>query len=157
MLLIRAGCPLNEVNDSGDTALFIAVRDDNINVIKELIERGANVNQYVNNRTGLWYAANNSFHDSVKVLLDAEADPNIGEPPLVQAARYSSVDCVKMILNSGANINCVDPHLGTMILMGGYVGKREIIEIALNTGAEINTSPMSFYMPIIYNEQALML
>ena len=38
-----------------------------------------------------------------------------------------------------------------MILMGGYVGKREIIEIALNT------SPMSFYMPIIYNEQALML
>ena len=157
LLLIRAGCPLNEVNDSGDTALFIAVRDDNINVIKELIERGANVNQCVNNRTALWYAANNSFHDSVKVLLDAEADPNIGEPPLVQAARYSSVDCVKMILNSGANINCVDPHLGTMILMGGYVGKREIIEIALNTGAEINTSPMSFYMPIIYNEQALML
>ena len=44
-----------------------------------------------------------------------------------------------------------------MILMGGYVGKHEIIEIALNTGAEINTSPMSFYMPIIYNEQALML
>ena len=41
--------------------------------------------------------------------------------------------------------------------MGGYVGKREIIEIALNTGAEINTSPMSFYMPIIYNEQASML
>ena len=44
LLLIRAGFPLNEVNDSGDTALFIAVCDDNINVIKELIERGANVN-----------------------------------------------------------------------------------------------------------------
>ena len=54
LLLIRAGCPLNEVNDSGDTALFIAVRDDNINVTKELIERGANVNQCVNNRTALW-------------------------------------------------------------------------------------------------------
>ena len=39
----------------------------------------------VNNRTALWYAANNSFHDSVKVLLDAEADPNIVEPCLIQA------------------------------------------------------------------------
>ena len=57
--------------------------------------------------------------------------PILDEPPLVQTARYSSVDCVKMILKSGANINCVDPHLGTMILMGGYVGKHEIIEIAV--------------------------
>ena len=157
LLLIRAGCELNEVNCNGDTALFLAVRDDNLNVINELIARGSNVNQCVNNRTALWYAANNSFCNSVKVLLHAEADPNIGEPALVQAARYSTVDCVKMLLEGGAEINCVDCQLGSMMLMGAYIGKHEIVEIGLNAGAEINISEVGFYSPIIYNATALML
>ena len=28
--------------------------------------------QCVNNKTALWYAANNSFHDSVRVILETE-------------------------------------------------------------------------------------
>ena len=157
LCLIRAGSPVNQVNYNGDTALSLAVLDDDSNVINELLANGVDVNQCVNNRTALWYAANNSFHNCVKILLDAEADPNVGEPPLVQAARYSTVDCVKIILEAGADINRVDQHFGTMMLMGAYVGKREIVEIGLNAGAEINTSTMAFYMPIVHNEEALML
>ena len=157
LLIIRAGSPLNQVNSNGDTALSLAILDDNINLITELIEQGANVNQCPNNRTPLWYAANNSYHNSIKVILDAHANPNIGDPPIVQAARYATVDTVKLLLQAGANINSVDSQYGTMMLMGAYMGNYEIVQIGLNARAEINTSPMSFYKPIIYNEHALML
>ena len=133
------------------------MHDDNYNVINELIARGSNVNQCVNNRTALWYAANNYFCNSVKVLLATEADPHIGEPALVQAASYSTVDCVKMLLEGGAEIISVDCQFGSMMLMGAYIGKHEIVEIGLNAGAEINISEMGFYTPNIYNATALML
>ena len=78
LLLIKAGCSINQENKHGNTPLHIAVQCDKIDVIIELIARGANANHCANNQTALWFAAERDCGYSLKLLLDAKADPNIG-------------------------------------------------------------------------------
>ena len=142
LLLIKAGCSINQENKYGNTPLHIAVQCDKIDVITELIARGATVNHCANNHTALWFAADRDCWYSLKLLLDAKADPNIGRPPLVAVAGAwcSNVYSVKMLIQAGADINSVDTYDGTMMLAAMHYGRPELVKIALNTGAEINNS-----------------
>ena len=160
LLLIKAGCMINQENTHGKTPLIIAIWCYKINVINELIARGVNVNHCTkNNVTALWTAANKLDDDSLKILLDAGANPNIGRPALVTCVdeRYPSVECVKILLEVGADINSDDVDYGTMMLNAARQGNPEIVNIALNAGATINTSHKTFDFTYTYNEQALML
>ena len=160
LLLINAGCMINHENTHGNTPLIIAIWYYKINVINELIARGVNVNHCTkNNVTALWTAANKLDENSLKILLDAGANPNIGRPALVTcvAERYPSVECVKILLEAGADINSDDVVHGTMMLNAAKEGNPEIVKIALNAGAKINTSHNTFDFTYTYNEQALML
>ena len=160
LLLIKAGCMINQENTHGKTPLIIAVCYDKINVINELIAKRVNVNHCAkNNVTALWTAANHLDENVVKILLDAGANPNIGRPALVASVthRHNRVEFVKCLLEAGADINAVDIHWGTMMLNAAQEGKPEIIQIALNAGAEINISHKKFRCPYPYNEEALIL
>ena len=140
LFLIKAACSINQENKEGNTPLDIATTYNRINIINELIARGVNVNRCKNNITPLWYAANRGFEDLLKILVDAGADPNIGYPALVASAHneYSSVNSVKILVQAGADINYVD-H-GTMMVMGAYAGKPEVVKVGLDEGALINIS-----------------
>ena len=160
LLLTKAGCMINQENTNGKTPLIIAIWYYKINVINELIARGVNVNHCTkNNVTALWTAADKKDENLMKILLDAGANPNIGRPALVTcvAERYPSVECVKILLETGADINSDDIHCGTMMLNAARRGNPEIVKIALNAGAEINISHKTFNGPYGYNEEALML
>ena len=160
LLLINAGCMINQENKNGKTPLSIAVSYDKVNVINELIARGVNVNHCTkNNVTALWTAADKRVENLLKILLDAGANPNIGRPPLVASVdhRWYNVEFVKILLEAGADINAVDIYYGTMMLYAAIMGKPEIVKIALNAGAEINISHKTFHGLYGYNEEALML
>ena len=157
LLLLQAGCSLNNINSHGDSPLCLAIKNDKVAVVNELIKRGINVNRCVNNKTALWYASNNCFHDFVTVLLAAKADPNIGRPPLIIAARFGRVNCVKMLLESGANVNAIDWHYGNIIEVGAYIGCYEIVKFALDAGVDLNNTGTKYHCPMVYNEECLML
>ena len=160
LLLIKAGCMVNQENTHGKTPLIIATWHYNINVINELIARGVNVNHCTkNDGTALWIAANKIDENLLKILLDAGANLNIGRPALVTCVTesYPSVECVKILLEAGADINSDDIHYGTMMLNAAKEGNPEIVKIALNAGAKINTSHKTFDFTYTYNEQSLML
>ena len=159
LLLIKAGCSINQENKHGNTPLHIAVQCHKIDVINELIARGANVNHCAKNHTALWFAAERDDEDALKVLLDAKADPNIGRPPLVAVAGAwrSNVNSVKMLIQAGADINSVDTYDGTMMLTATRYGRPELVKIALNAGAEINNSHIRLQFACFHNEEALML
>ena len=159
LLLIKAGCSINQENKDGNTPLHIAVQCLKINVIIELIAWGANVNHCANNHTALWFAAERDCWYSLGLLLGAKADPNIGRPPLVAAAGNwsSNVNLVKMLIQAGADINSVDTYDGTMMLAATHYGRPDLVKIALNAGAEINNSHIKLQFARFYNEEALML
>ena len=100
---------MEDVNDIimfGDTALFTASRHNNIEIVKYLIELGANVNQQNDNHfTPLFYP---SF-DIMKVLVDAGADINYitehGETALSNTCILDRLEEVKYLISLGVDVN----------------------------------------------------
>jgi ankyrin repeat protein len=78
--LIERKYPLNRFDDLGKTPLHYAVQDNRLEVVKRLIEAGANVNAHderVIGNTPLSDESRECTYEMAKVLIDAGADPTI--------------------------------------------------------------------------------
>ncbi len=95
---------VNQKNIGGATALHIASRNNSPEIIKALIENGANVNLTDNEGwTPLMRATISNSPDSVGILLDAGADASkmnsIGETAIVHAASSECPECLEQIFS----------------------------------------------------------
>jgi ankyrin repeat protein len=93
------------------TLLTIAILEKNPDLVKLLIEKGANVNESDElNQTPLFVAVNTEQIEIVKLLIENGADvnhkDNNGETPLFAAIKkeYSN-EMVNMLIMNGANVN----------------------------------------------------
>lgn len=107
---VKAKCELDETK--GFTALmFAAALNENPEIIKVLLNAGADVNAKNNDgRTALMNAAGyNENPEVIKALIDAKADVNImdvGEKtPLMYATKNKNIQIVKILLDAGADVN----------------------------------------------------
>jgi ankyrin repeat protein len=78
--LIARKYPVNRFDDLGMTPLHYAVQDNRLEVVKRLIEAGANVNAHDERRIGntpLSEHARECSYEMAKVLIGAGADPTI--------------------------------------------------------------------------------
>lgn len=96
---------VDTANAVGETPLMMAALRARVDVMKALIQRGAQVNRP--GWTPLHYAASSPSPAPVQLLLElgAEVDaraPN-GNTPLMLAARYGSEESVALLLNKGAD------------------------------------------------------
>lgn len=93
---------------------MIACSAGHIEIVKLLIEKGANVRVTNNNgQTPLHYAASRNRLDVAQVLLEAnsEVNPrdNMGSTPMHRAASRGHIDMVKLLLSSKwINLDAVD-------------------------------------------------
>ena len=97
-----------EITDKvGENAMMMAALNDDLTIVKILIEKGAEVNK--KGWAPLHYAAANGNDEIVKLLLDHSAYVDAGSPngttPLMMAARGGHVSTVKLLLDNGADIN----------------------------------------------------
>lgn len=108
------GSFINMQDGRGMTLLHEAVQCGNIDIVKYLIDRGADVNKKDKlGRTPLlcvtWYYTNAS--DIVKILLESGADPNTkdskkeGNTPLARACEMGNENSAKLLVKYGANVN----------------------------------------------------
>eukprot|EP00731_Ephydatia_muelleri_P035118 Em0098g4a len=97
--------------ENGWSPLNGASEKGHLDVVKTLLEAGANINQAdKDNTTPLYVASQNGHHDVVQTLLGAGADVNIarsdnGCSPLHVSCYGGHLDVVKTLLEAGANIN----------------------------------------------------
>ncbi len=111
----------------GNTLLMLAVANNKQKSVKKLLEVGANPNEkdYYDNATSLIYACeyhlNNCDTSILKMLIERHADVNIIQnidrfedngahslvktTPLMIAAKTGCLNIIKVLLNSGADIN----------------------------------------------------
>ncbi|TAM03642.1 MAG: ankyrin repeat domain-containing protein [Paraburkholderia sp.] len=107
LLLDNPKTKIDAEDRAGENALMLAALNGDLDLVKLLITKGAQVN-----KTGwapLHYAAANGNDDIAKLLLgySAQVDalsPN-GTTPLMMAARGDHMSTVKLLLDSGANLN----------------------------------------------------
>lgn len=96
---------LEKLDAAGENAMMLAALNGDADLVKALIDKGAEVNK--KGWAPLHYAAANGHDDVVKMLLDESAYIDAGSPngttPLMMAARGNYLSTVKVLLDAGAD------------------------------------------------------
>ena len=112
--------------------LHLAAAVGDVNLVKELLEKGANPNAKDRfNQTPLHFAARHGHVEVVKLLLEYKADPNAKDKdsvtPLHAAASNGRVDVVKLLLEYGADPKVEDKDGDTPLDLARKRGHREVV------------------------------
>lgn len=137
-----------------DTRLFDAVRNNNTEKVKELIDQGSNVNVLENKRTPIFDAIEKNNPEIVKLLIDSGADLEIRDSvhntPLFLAIDLGYKDIIKLLLDNGAKANVVRTVYRTplhVVAMSGEKDK-EIADRLIKAGANINAKDLFDETPL---------
>jgi len=142
-------------NPEADKALFKAIRNGKIEMVKEAIANGANVNTFnINIITPLHYAVSKSHNEIVELLISKGADVNFmadisrnrrsthsrGLSPLIVAIRVHNVEGVRMLLVNGADINAKDGNTNgeSPLFYSLNNDNIEITKMLIDEGADFN-------------------
>ncbi|XP_044260278.1 ankyrin repeat domain-containing protein 50 isoform X3 [Tribolium madens] len=136
--------PLFDLHDlHGQAALHVAARLGQAQVVKVLLEAGANADQAnVDGWTPLRAAAWGGHTEVVELLVDhgcALDSVDAENRTALRAAAWSGhEEIVKILLQHGADVNLTDHEGRTALIAAAYMGHSEIVEHLLDFGADVN-------------------
>jgi len=140
--LLTAGWPVHA--GELDERLMNAADFGQVEVVRDLIEKGANVNwKKQAGETALMKAAHGGHADVVRILIEKGADVNAddmsGETALLAAALYGHTDVVRMLIEKGADVNAKDNTGGTALMRAcGEHPHPDIVRMLIEKGANVN-------------------
>jgi len=161
--LLKAKADPNVANEGGMTALMLVARTPNVEAAQALIKAGARVNAQESSRgqTALILASAQNQPEMVRLLLKAKADPEIrsksnlgqrqvsAEPraqqrpvgnmnALMYAARQGCTECVRYLIEGGANPSAADPENTTALQYALLSMNFDAAKLIIEGGAEVN-------------------
>jgi ankyrin repeat protein len=161
--LLEAGADANAATTEGETALMTVARTGNVEAAKVLLAHGADVNskEQWRQQTPLMWAVAESHPEMAQELIAHGANVNArqvtwnwerqitkeprekwmplgGLTPLLFAARQGCLDCARILVKSGAEINAADPNNISPVLMAVINGHYDFAAFLLDQGADPN-------------------
>jgi ankyrin repeat protein len=129
--------------DEARTSLHTASKCGKLDVVKSLLNQGADVNATdTDDATPLHLAAIKGNLDVVSLLLEwgAEVDSRdwLGQTPLLKASRSGHVEISQVLIDHGANVNAKKYNYWTPIHNSAYNGYLGIVELLLEHGADVH-------------------
>ncbi len=129
-----------------ETALSLAVKSYRLSSLRVLITSGADINQRDSDgRTPLMWAVEHGFEEIVRLLCENNADLNVQcttfrDTAVSLAAEYNRSSCVKILIESGADINPTDYKGWTPLMHASRHGFEEIVRLLCKNNAELNVN-----------------
>ncbi len=161
--LLKAGADAKATALEGETALMTVARTGNVEAAKILLAHGADVNAKENSRgqTALMWAAAQQHPEMLRELIAHGADVNArsaiqhwerqvtaeprekwlppgGLTPLLFAAREGCLDCVRILLDAGADKNVTDPDGNSAIVLATINGHFDVAGFLVDQGTDPN-------------------
>lgn len=162
-VLLNAGADADSPNAEGETALMVVARTGNVEAAKLLLKSGANLQarEQWGGQTALMWAAAQRQPEMIRFLLSRGARVNEratvrdwqrrvtaeGRPkdmyrggltPLLYSAREGCIECARVLLEGGADINLTDPDGTTPLVMALLNVKWDTAKFLIERGADIN-------------------
>lgn len=138
--LLRRGMDINTTDPQGNTLLIIAVRENNFELAKFLLENRAN--PYKRNRYGdsaLMIAALQGLDEIVKLMIERKVEVN---QPGWNALHYAAIEnrsvIVKMLLSAGADVNALAPNRQTALMLAAKRGQIDSVRLLIDANADLN-------------------
>ncbi|CAN9507998.1 unnamed protein product [Ophioblennius macclurei] len=143
-------------SDNGQTPLMLAAEQGSLDIVQELIRRGADINlDDVDCWSALLCAAKEGHGEVVKELLDNSAyiehrDMG-GWTALMWAAYKGREDVTELLLEHGANPNTTGQQYSVYpIIWAAGRGHANIVKVLLENGAKVNCSDKYGTTPLIW-------
>lgn len=146
---------INARDSYGRTPLHWACRGVYYDIMKYLVEKGADVNAQDNNLvTPLISLVNRNNIEAAKYLLSRNADPNIADnqkqTPLHYAAARGLFEMVKILLENNAKPEMRNSYgRTTLILAARETGNLDVIKYLVERGSDINAEDNNSDSPLI--------
>jgi len=124
-------------------ALLIPAAQGNINQVRELLDKGADVNaRDILGDTPLTFPAFDGYTEVVKALVDKGADVNarnrLGATALQFASGKGHTDVVELLIDKNADVNIKDNEGNSALRYAADKGYAEIVKLLLDKGADFN-------------------
>jgi uncharacterized protein len=158
--LIAEGAVLDAADDSGQTALLLAVDNNRVDIAKALIAAGASINAQAANQDTPWLLAGASGRtEIIQAMIPAGPDFSIrnrfGGNALIPACERAHVETIKLLLTTKIDVNHVN-NLGwtclleIVILGDGGPRHQEAARLVLAAGANPNLAEKNSVTPLAH-------
>ncbi|HEX8289529.1 MAG TPA: ankyrin repeat domain-containing protein [Pyrinomonadaceae bacterium] len=125
--------------------LHIAVSNDDLNEVKNLISKGAKINgkdENYNKITPLFIAVENGNAEIAETLLAFGAKANAKDAnrqtPLMRLDSDASPELVHLLIKYGAKINLTDDQENTALILAASYSNSEVLQALITGGANVN-------------------
>lgn len=149
---------LNIKNESGKTPLCVALQYHRTLIIRDLLERGADVHAYDNGQCSpLYYAFSPVLlrREYCLLLLEHGHNPSYCSPdstPIVQAAKFGMKAITELLLKKGICVNQRDAHGITPLEAAAGNNHVEVVQLLLEHGADIHAHSNEWSTPIHWGQ-----
>lgn len=152
---LKQGTHVSSRDGKGNTPLIIASGRGRVDVIRILLEYGAQVDEATafglfESKSAIAWASSQGRVDAVSLLLQAGANPHfpsakgvfLGKTPMMWACSQGRTDVVRVLLAAGVDVNYASP-IGnfkgkTSLMWASSQGRLDTVAVLLEAGADVN-------------------
>lgn len=158
VVLLRHGAIMSIEDAKGDTAVHLAAWAGHVESLSTLLAHGADVD-WLSGRDGyspLWCAISAYQIDAARLLLKHGARVSLRSAsgtrmmPLHQAAVTGQSAMCELLLDRGAQVDCVDDDLNTPLHYSAAAGSVSSIKVLLRSGADIEARQIHGLAPVAW-------